>query len=89
MRAGPSSYPWGVANDLTLASDFPAPTREDWLAAVGKALKGADFERTLVTSTDDGIRIDDLIACQADFLNNRRFARGNAPCYSDYFCHFF
>jgi len=38
---------------------------------------------------DDRIRINDLVACQADFLNNRLFARGNAPCYSDYFCHFF
>lgn len=49
-----------MADDLTLASDFPAPTRDDWLEAVGKALRGADFDKTLVSATDDDITIQPL-----------------------------
>jgi methylmalonyl-CoA mutase len=49
-----------VAQDLTLAADFAAPTREQWLAAVGKAIKGADYDSTLVSTTLDGIRIEPL-----------------------------
>ncbi len=49
-----------MADDLTLASDFAPPTREEWLAAVAKAIKGADFDETLVSTTDDGIRIEPL-----------------------------
>jgi methylmalonyl-CoA mutase len=49
-----------VADDLTLASDFAAPTRDEWLAAVDRALKGADFDKTLMSTTDDGIRVAPL-----------------------------
>jgi methylmalonyl-CoA mutase len=49
-----------VADDLTLASDFAAPTRDEWLAAVDRALKGADFDKTLVSTTADGIRVGPL-----------------------------
>lgn len=49
-----------MADDLTLASDFAAPTREEWLAAVDRALKGADFDKALVSTTDDGIRVAPL-----------------------------
>ena len=49
-----------MADDLTLASDFAPATREEWLAAVEKAIKGADFDKTLVSTTDDGIRIEPL-----------------------------
>ena len=55
-----ATYPGVVADELTLAADFPTPTREEWLAAVDKALRGADFERKLVSATDDGIRIEPL-----------------------------
>ncbi len=53
-----------MADDLTLASDFASPTRADWIAAVGKALKGADFDKTLVSTTDDGIRIQPLYTAE-------------------------
>ncbi len=43
-----------------LASEFPAATREAWIAAVGRVLKGADFEKTLVGRTYDGLRIEPL-----------------------------
>jgi methylmalonyl-CoA mutase len=43
-----------------LAASFPAPTREAWLTLVASALKGAAFDRKLVTQTEDGLRIEPL-----------------------------
>ncbi len=48
-----------MTENLDLASDY-SPTREQWLAAVDKVLKGKDFDRTLVTTTLDGLRIEPL-----------------------------
>lgn len=45
---------------LALAADFPAATRDQWLALVDKALKGAPFEKKLVGRTYDGLRIEPL-----------------------------
>jgi methylmalonyl-CoA mutase len=44
---------------LSLAADFPAATREEWLKLVAGALKGAPFEK-LVSRTYDGLRIEPL-----------------------------
>lgn len=44
---------------LALAADAPIATREDWLAAVEKALKGGSLDR-LVSTTPDGVRIEPL-----------------------------
>lgn len=41
-------------------SQFPKATEADWRALVEKALKGADFEKRLVSKTADGLRIDPL-----------------------------
>jgi methylmalonyl-CoA mutase len=60
-----------VTETLTLAGDFPAPTREQWLAEVGRVLlKGTPgaseedlqraFDKRLVSRTDDGIAIQPL-----------------------------
>ena len=46
--------------DLPLASEFPAATRDQWLALVESVLKGADFDRKLVSRTYDGLRIEPL-----------------------------
>lgn len=46
--------------DLPLASVFPATTSEAWRALVDGVLKGAEFERKLVSRTHDGIRIEPL-----------------------------
>lgn len=46
--------------DLPLAEEFPRKTRDDWIALVDQALKGADFEKRLVSETYDGIRIEPL-----------------------------
>jgi len=60
-----------VTDSLILAGSFPAPTREQWLAEVGRVLlKGSPdaseddlrraFDRALVSRTDDGIEIQPL-----------------------------
>lgn len=60
-----------MSDSLTLAGEFDAPTREQWLRAVhGVILKSspdatpdefrAAFEKQLVTRTDDGLRIQPL-----------------------------
>lgn len=56
--------------DKSLAHDFPTPSRDEWLALVSKVLKGADFDRRLVSRTADGLRIEPL------------YRRENAPATS-------
>lgn len=43
-----------------LAADFAKPDREAWVKLVEKALKGADFEKRLVSRSADGLRIEPL-----------------------------
>jgi methylmalonyl-CoA mutase len=45
---------------IPLATEFGQPDRAEWLALVGKVLKGADVEERLVRSTYDGVRIPAL-----------------------------
>jgi methylmalonyl-CoA mutase len=47
-------------DDLNFAADFPVPTREQWLKLVEGVLKGADFQKKLVSRTHDGIEIQPL-----------------------------
>ncbi|NBJ11453.1 methylmalonyl-CoA mutase subunit beta [Microvirga arsenatis] len=47
-------------DDLPLAADFPQATREQWLKLVEGVLKGADFEKKLVSRSHDGIAIQPL-----------------------------
>jgi methylmalonyl-CoA mutase len=51
--------------EFKLAADFPPASREDWLALVGKALKGAPYER-LQSKTYDGLTIEPLYARAAN-----------------------
>lgn len=64
-----------MTETLTLAGDFPAPTREQWLAEVARVLlKGTPgagdedlqraFDRRLVSRTDDGIAIQPLYTAE-------------------------
>lgn len=46
--------------ELSLAADFSSADRDQWLGLVDKVLKGADFDRKLVSSTYDGIRLQPL-----------------------------
>ena len=48
-----------AADDLAFA-EFPPPSREQWLALVSGALKGASFDKRLVSKTYDGISIAPL-----------------------------
>jgi len=45
-----------------LASAFDGTDRESWRALVEKALKGADFEKRMVATTADGIRVEPIYA---------------------------
>ncbi len=46
--------------DISFAAGFPAASREDWLKLVSGVLKGAPFERRLVSKTYDGLAIEPL-----------------------------
>lgn len=46
--------------NVTLAADFPPATTEQWRALVDKALKGASFEKRLVTRLYEGISVQPL-----------------------------
>ncbi len=47
-------------NIENLAAEFPQATRDQWLALVNGALKGASFEKRLVSKTYDGLSIEPL-----------------------------
>ena len=49
-------------SEPTFGAEFPAATREQWLALVDRVLKGATFEKRLVSHTYDGIAIPPLSA---------------------------
>ena len=50
----------GSADDLPLAAEFPAATREQWRKLVEAVLKGASFDKSLVAKTYDGLAIEPL-----------------------------
>jgi methylmalonyl-CoA mutase len=52
--------------DLSLASEFPPATREQWLKLVDGVLKGAPFDKKLVGKTYDGLKIEPLYERRAD-----------------------
>lgn len=49
-----------VVEPLKLADEFPAATAEQWRGLVDKALKGAPFEKRLVTRLYEGIAVQPL-----------------------------
>lgn len=49
-----------MTEDLTLAAEFPATTEAEWRKLVDAALKGADFEKRLVSRTYDGLKVQPL-----------------------------
>src|SRR5256885_5934762 len=54
------------AEELAFASEFPAATREQWLKLVDGVLKGAPFEKRLVSKTYDGLTIQPLYGHAVD-----------------------
>jgi methylmalonyl-CoA mutase len=49
-----------MSENLALAAEFPPTTDAEWRKLVDAALKGASFEKRLVSQTYDGLRIDPL-----------------------------
>lgn len=49
-----------MSDDIPLAAEFPPATRDDWRRLVEAALKGASFEKRLVSTTYDGLRVQPL-----------------------------
>ncbi len=54
---------------LLTTTTFPTAGREDWLKLARKAIGEADFDAALVSSTDDGIRIEPLSERKADAVH--------------------
>ena len=66
---------------LSLADEFPAVDEAAWMTLVEKALRGADFERTLVSRTYDDLKLDPLYtgnddARQSGLPGSAPYARG-------------
>jgi methylmalonyl-CoA mutase len=49
-----------MSDDFPLAAEFPPVTRDDWRRLVEAALKGASFDKRLVSHTYDGLRTEPL-----------------------------
>jgi methylmalonyl-CoA mutase len=68
---------------MSLVPEFGAPSREAWLALVDKVLKGADFEKRLVSRTADGLAIQpfttrgDVGTLPSTPVSERRAAAGH------------
>ncbi len=59
-RSGTVALIPAMSDDLSLAAEFPAASEQDWRKLVEAALKGADFDKRLVSRTYDGLRVDPL-----------------------------
>ena len=55
-----------MTQDLLLAAEFPPANEADWRKLVDAVLKGAPFDKKLVSRTYDGLRIEPLRARRAD-----------------------
>jgi methylmalonyl-CoA mutase len=49
-----------VKTELSLAAEFPPTGQAEWRKLVDAALKGASFDKKLVTQTYDGLRVEPL-----------------------------
>ena len=49
-----------MTDELSLAAEFPPTSEADWRKLVEAALKGAAFDKRLVSQTYDGLRIEPL-----------------------------
>ena len=73
MVVGPPFAPWQFVimtppDELPLAAEFPAATREQWRKLVEGVLKGAPFDKKLVARSYDGLAIEPLYDRKADAL---------------------
>jgi methylmalonyl-CoA mutase len=63
----------------SLAADFPAASREQWLALTQKVLKGADFDKRLVARTADGLKLQPVYARPVSVLPTAGLVGGGQP----------
>ncbi|MFT6397493.1 MAG: methylmalonyl-CoA mutase [Bradymonadia bacterium] len=82
----PSTHLTMPDTPTNFVANFDPATEDEWLAAVDKALKGADFDKKLVRSTPEGLRIrplyrgDDADAAPAQSAPGAApFTRGSRP----------
>ncbi len=81
-----------MASKLSLAGDFPKADDTQWRTLVDKALKGADFDKTLLSHTYDGLTLNPLytrgdepatdvsgMPGTAPFVRGFRATRGERP----------
>jgi methylmalonyl-CoA mutase len=55
-----------MTDDFPLAAEFPRTTQAEWRKLVDAALKGAAFDKRLVTYTYDGLRVEPLYGRAAE-----------------------
>ncbi len=65
--------------DTKLAGDFEAAKLEQWRSMVEKALKGADFDKRLVSKTIDGVAIKPLYTRRDALVSTEGALPGAAP----------
>ena len=78
MTANRSTSETG-ASTAKLADSFQPATLEQWRGLVDKAIKGADFEKRLVSKTADGLRIEPLYTPAQALTGSDAAAPGVAP----------
>src|SRR3954453_1839472 len=59
-------YPMPDTEHIAFAAEFPGATRDQWLRLVDGVLKGAPFDKRLVTRSYDGLAIQPLYPREAD-----------------------
>lgn len=64
---------------MPFAAEFPAPSHDAWLRLVEKVLKGADFEKRLVSRSADGVRIAPLYTLDDARPGSQTATPGRAP----------
>ena len=63
----------------TFAGEFEQATRTAWRELVDKALKGADFDKTLMSETPDGLRVEPLYTREQALDSDLMGVPGAAP----------
>ena len=69
----------GSAEPIKLADGFKHATLEQWRGLVDKAIKGADFDKRLVTKTADGLLVEPLYTPDKALAGSDTAAPGVAP----------
>lgn len=66
-------------DELILGAEFPSPSADEWRALVEKVLDGAPFDRKLVHTTYEGLRIEPLYVAEDGPRSDAPGVPGAAP----------